>query len=167
MQAADTVKQIPSENPTPLPFRDDTILGVCTALGEDFGISSNLLRILVGVLVLVDIKIAVAVYLGLGVAVALGRLLFPPRREPVAAAAGEQAAEANDAAAAPEKLAAEPRGPLALQFSRLLLYPSGYQSQTDGLKALCGTSFLLELLLAKGPNERPIREGTTRCQQAP
>ncbi|WP_294011241.1 hypothetical protein, partial [Sphingomonas sp.] len=54
----------------------------------------------------------------------------------------------------------------ALQFATFLLYESGYQSQTDGLKALCGSSFLLSLLLAKA--EYPAdSEGKRLCQQAP
>jgi phage shock protein PspC (stress-responsive transcriptional regulator) len=100
-------EQIKFEKPTPLPFRDDTMLGVCTALSEDFGINANLLRVLVGALVLFNVTLAVAVYLGLGAAVAIGRLLFPPRRVPVQTAARIDAlVEANDAEAASETLAA-------------------------------------------------------------
>jgi phage shock protein C len=94
-------------DPTPLPFRDDTMLGICAGLGEDLGFNPNYLRIAVGSIVLVDIMLAVVVYLGLGVAVAAARLLFPPKRETVSGtAATVRNVEANDTSAAPESLAA-------------------------------------------------------------
>lgn len=106
MQAADTATQAQSANPIPLPLRDDTMLGVCAGLGEEFGFNPNILRIAIGTLVLFDVMLAAGVYLGLGVALAMGRLLFPPRRHAVASTVAGQPAQANDSAAAPETLAA-------------------------------------------------------------
>ena len=93
--------------PTPLPLRNDTMLGVCTGLGQEFGFNPNYLRVLIASLFLVSFKIAIGIYLALGLALAIGRLLFPSRRQSVADAAGAQAAlEANDAPPVPETLAA-------------------------------------------------------------
>ena len=89
--------------PTPLLLRNDTMLGVCTGLGEEFGFNPNYLRVLIASLFLVSFKIAIGIYLALGLALAVGRLLFPSRRRGVAA---RPAAEANDAAPVPATLAA-------------------------------------------------------------
>lgn len=107
MQAVDTAPQAPSAKPVALPLRDDTMLGVCAGLGEEFGLNPNILRVLLGVIVLFDIKIAVVTYLGLGLALALGRLLFPPRQPVLAEPLARQpVVESNDSGAAPETLAA-------------------------------------------------------------
>lgn len=77
--------------------RDDTFLGVCEALGQDFGINPLFLRLAFAVAVMWQPLWVVAAYLGLGLAVLASRLLFPaPRAEaPPAEAAAE--APANDA----------------------------------------------------------------------
>jgi len=106
MQAADTAPQAPTAKPIALPLRDDTMLGVCAGLGEEFGFNPNILRIAIGALVLFDVMVAAGVYLGLGVALAMGRLLFPPRRHSVAKTIAGQPVQAKDSAAAPETLAA-------------------------------------------------------------
>jgi phage shock protein PspC (stress-responsive transcriptional regulator) len=82
---------------TPLPLRNDTILGVCEAIGQDFGFSPNLLRIALCVLVIWSPMVSFAIYFGLGAAVAASRLLFPNPR-PVAiesAAVHEQPANSD------------------------------------------------------------------------
>ena len=58
-------------------FREDTILGVCQALGEDFGFNPLYLRIVFGVLLLWQPLGVIGVYLGAGVLVAFTRLLVP------------------------------------------------------------------------------------------
>lgn len=73
-------------DPTPLPLRGDTMLGVCEAIGQDFGFHPNWLRLAFAAPVLWNPWIAFAIYLGLGVVVAFSRLIAPPRREPVPAA---------------------------------------------------------------------------------
>jgi len=77
----------PAFDSTPLPLRGDTMLGVCEALGQDFGFHPNWLRLVLGSVVLWSPWMAFAIYLGLGVIVALSRIIAPPRREVVAAAA--------------------------------------------------------------------------------
>ena len=62
---------------TPLPLRNDTILGVCEAIGEDFGFNANYLRVLLGAVVVFNIWAAFAAYLGLGLVVLASRMLFP------------------------------------------------------------------------------------------
>lgn len=64
----------------PLPLRSYTFLGVCEAIGEDFGFNANYLRVPLGAIVVFNIWAAVAAYLALGVLVLASRLLFPTRR---------------------------------------------------------------------------------------
>lgn len=61
-------------------LRDDTFLGVCQAIGQDFGFSPNWLRIMFGAGVLFSLEYTVIAYLALGVLVLAARLLFPDRR---------------------------------------------------------------------------------------
>lgn len=58
-------------------FREDTMLGVCEALGEDFGFNPLYLRIVLGTCLLWQPVGVIAVYLGLGVVVAISRLTVP------------------------------------------------------------------------------------------
>ena len=103
--AADNLSS--DERPVPLPLRNDTMLGVCAALGEDLGINANYLRVAIGSMVIFNVVWAIGLYLALGVIVGASRLLFPARRVPAShRAAGRPTPEANDAAAAPESLAA-------------------------------------------------------------
>ena len=64
---------------TPLPLRNDTLLGVCQALGEDFGINPQLLRIAFALAMVLHPANVVLAYLALGVVVLLSRLVFPSR----------------------------------------------------------------------------------------
>ena len=66
-----------------LPLRSDTMLGVCEAIGQDFGFNANWLRLALGSLVLWNPWGAFAIYLGLGVIVGLTRLIAPQRTIPV------------------------------------------------------------------------------------
>lgn len=84
------------DDQTPLPLRAHTILGVCEAIGEDFGFSPNWLRIPLAASVLVSPTTAVAAYVALGVVVLASRLLFP---KPKAAAAAEADANSETLAA--------------------------------------------------------------------
>jgi phage shock protein PspC (stress-responsive transcriptional regulator) len=82
-----------------LPLRAHTILGVCEAIGEDFGFNPMLLRIPLAVAVLWSPQMAVAGYLALGLVVLASRLLFPKPKPAAAEAvmleAGEQVIPAN------------------------------------------------------------------------
>ena len=93
-------------DPTPLPLRGDTMLGVCEALGQDFGFHPNWLRLAFAAPVLWNPWVAFAIYLALGVVVAISRLIAPQRRETVAAAAPlHLAAESEPASEAREEVA--------------------------------------------------------------
>jgi len=58
------------------------MLGVCEALGQDFGFHPNLLRVALGALVLWSPWAALGIYLGLGAIVGLSRLVAPQRLVP-------------------------------------------------------------------------------------
>jgi hypothetical protein len=80
-------------------LRNDTILGVCEAIGRDFGFNPNFLRIPLAGGVLLSPVAAFGIYFALGIAVLASRLLFPaPRRlaaapQSAAAPAASQRAE--------------------------------------------------------------------------
>lgn len=67
--------------------RDDTLLGVCFAIGQDFGFNPTWLRMLFAVPLLWSPPVAVGAYLGLGAVVALSRWLVPEPRPDEAAPA--------------------------------------------------------------------------------
>jgi phage shock protein PspC (stress-responsive transcriptional regulator) len=71
---------------TPLPLRAHTILGVCEALGEDFGFNPAFLRIPLATCVIWSPMIAFGTYFGLGAVVLLSRLLFPRPKDQAAVA---------------------------------------------------------------------------------
>lgn len=105
MQSADTAQHIQTENrAVPLILRNDTMLGVCTGLGQEFGFNPNYLRVAIASLFLVSFKIAIGLYLALGIALMIGKLLVPAKR--AAKASVQPQIEANDAEALPETLAA-------------------------------------------------------------
>ena len=64
-------------NEVALPLRSHTILGVCEAVGEDFGFNPTFLRVPFAALVLWSPLMAFAAYLALGAVVFASRLLFP------------------------------------------------------------------------------------------
>lgn len=65
------------QNQIALPLRNHTILGVCEAIGEDFGFNPVLLRVPFAALVLWSPVIAIAAYFAVGAVVLLSRVLFP------------------------------------------------------------------------------------------
>ena len=71
---------------TALPLRDHTILGVCEAIGEDFGFNPIFLRVPLAACVLFSVKYSIAAYLALGVVVLASRLIFPQPKVRSAAA---------------------------------------------------------------------------------
>ncbi|HEY0027664.1 MAG TPA: PspC domain-containing protein [Allosphingosinicella sp.] len=87
-------------------LRDDTVLGVCQALGEDFGISPVWLRVLAATLLLWNPQAVIAGYLLAGVLVLASRLLFPRPR-----------AKAAEAVEAPAPAAAEPEAQVELPLA--------------------------------------------------
>jgi phage shock protein PspC (stress-responsive transcriptional regulator) len=60
-----------------LPLRSHTILGVCEAIGEDFGFNPTLLRVPFAAIVLWSPLAAIGAYFALGAVVLASRLLFP------------------------------------------------------------------------------------------
>jgi len=75
--------------------RDDTLLGICVALGEDFGFNPVYLRILLAAIVLWSLPAALGAYVALGVPVAISRWLAPDpvRAEDVVPEASDSANE--------------------------------------------------------------------------
>ncbi|MEO7277570.1 MAG: PspC domain-containing protein [Sphingomicrobium sp.] len=68
------------DNPVSLPMRHHTILGVCEAIGEDFGFNPTYLRVPFAATVLYSPTYAVLAYFALGLVVLMSRLLFPKAR---------------------------------------------------------------------------------------
>src|SRR3954454_13031826 len=92
------------QNQVALPMRAHTILGVCEAIGEDFGFNPVLLRIPFAATVLWSPTLTLAIYFALGAVVLASRLLFPRTKAAVAevgvpahSAANEQRELANAA----------------------------------------------------------------------
>ena len=65
------------DNQVALPLRSHTILGVCEALGEDFGFNPIFLRIPLAASVIWNPMIAIGTYFALGAVVLASRLVFP------------------------------------------------------------------------------------------
>jgi phage shock protein C len=84
------------ENQVALPLRSHTILGVCEAIGEDFGFNPILLRVLLAATVLWSPLMAITGYFALGAVVLLSRVLFPKPKDANDQVAGEQPAPANE-----------------------------------------------------------------------
>ena len=91
-------KEMTMTNQTPLPLRHDTILGVCEAVGQDFGFNPLWLRLAFIAPIFFAPAATVGAYLGLGVVVGATRLLF--RDKP----ASEQAVDATATVVAEEPL---------------------------------------------------------------
>ena len=85
--------QVAHQEPA-LPFRGDTFLGVCEAVGQDLGFHPNWLRIPFAAMILWNPPVIIGSYLALGCVVAVTRLAFPDRvaaKPEAAAPAGESA----------------------------------------------------------------------------
>jgi phage shock protein C len=90
------------ENQVALPLRSHTILGVCEAVGEDFGFNPTYLRIPFAASVLYSPTYAVLAYLAFGLVVLASRLLFPKKTKPAAEATVRPEARISVADEAPE-----------------------------------------------------------------
>jgi phage shock protein PspC (stress-responsive transcriptional regulator) len=95
------VQMISEPTYTPLPLRSHTILGVCEAIGEDFGFNPTWLRVPFAATVLISPLMSIGAYFALGAVVLASRLLFPRPKsapavveEPVAANEQSELAEA-------------------------------------------------------------------------
>lgn len=67
-------------------FRNDTILGVCEALGHDLGFNPNFLRVPLGAGIIFAPLAMVGIYLALGAMVFVSRTFFPDKVQQVAPA---------------------------------------------------------------------------------
>lgn len=83
-------------NQIALPLRSHTILGVCEAVGEDFGFNPTFLRVPFAAIVLYSPMYAVGAYFALGLVVLASRLLFPKAKSESVAAAHNEAAPVNE-----------------------------------------------------------------------
>ncbi|MEA3062436.1 MAG: phage shock protein [Sphingomonadales bacterium] len=81
---------------TNLLLRDDTMLGVCQGLGEDFGFNPIWLRIAFGAMLLINPIAVIGTYLGLGLLVATSRLTVPARSRGTAVADAPMSASFED-----------------------------------------------------------------------
>ena len=84
------------QSPVALPLRAHTILGVCEAIGEDFGFNPVFLRVPFAAAVLWSPTLTFATYFLLGAAVLASRLLFPRSRQALAAQTEVPLAPANE-----------------------------------------------------------------------
>lgn len=82
-------------NQVALPLRSHTILGVCEAIGEDFGFNPVFLRIPLAAMVIWSPMVAFGLYFGLGAVVLASRLLAP-KAQPEAVEVGEEPVVANE-----------------------------------------------------------------------
>lgn len=73
---------------TNLFLRNDTILGVCEAIGQDFGFNPNWLRVAFCAPIFWNPAVVIGAYLVLGLLVAATRFALP-NRQPAAAAPAE------------------------------------------------------------------------------
>ena len=78
-------------------FRNDTVFGVCEALGQDFGFNPIYLRIAFAAPLIFNPTLVIGAYLATGALVFASRILFPvrlrkPRRAKAEAAAPAQVA---------------------------------------------------------------------------
>jgi phage shock protein C len=88
--------------PTNLILRGDTILGVCEALGQDFGISPTWFRVAFCAPIFWNPVLVISAYLGIGLLVAASRFAFPDRTVDVHTSAPAQ--PAVDTASASEEV---------------------------------------------------------------
>jgi phage shock protein C len=85
------------EDQIAIPLRSHTILGVCEAIGADFGFNPVFLRVPFAAVVLYSIPLAIGAYFALGGLVLLSRLLFPkPRAKQLNSSEGQSQLPANE-----------------------------------------------------------------------
>ena len=72
---------------TNLMLRNDTILGVCEAIGQDFGFNPNWLRVAFCIPMFWNPTLVMGAYLTLGILVAAIRFAFPDKRAQIGKAA--------------------------------------------------------------------------------
>ena len=93
--ARDTQPVIQEHQPA-LPFRGDTMLGVCEGIGQDLGFNPTYLRVVFASLFYFGPVLVVGSYLALGAGLALARWLYPVPAAPVGQAAANPTVPAAD-----------------------------------------------------------------------
>ena len=83
-------------NQVALPLRSHTILGVCEAVGEDFGFNPVLLRVPFAASVIYNPLLAIGTYLALGMVVFASRWFFPKAEMTSEQPVGEKPEPANE-----------------------------------------------------------------------
>ena len=83
-------------NQVALPLRSHTILGVCEAIGEDFGFNPVFLRIPLAAMVIWSPMVAFGLYFALGAVVLASRLLAPKAQAEAQEMRGEEPRAANE-----------------------------------------------------------------------
>jgi len=66
-----------TDNQPALPFRQHTLLGVCEAIGEDFGFNPQILRVALAAMLFWSPAAAFGAYAAIALAVLLARTLYP------------------------------------------------------------------------------------------
>lgn len=79
-----------------LPFRSDTILGVCEGIGQDLGFNPLYLRLAFAGLFYFNPVVVIGSYVALGAGLALARWLYPVPAALVVQTAADPAAPAAD-----------------------------------------------------------------------
>ena len=74
------IADLPASKPNML-TRNDTMLGICQSLGDDFGFNPDFLRVALGIVLIWQPILAIAAYLAIGIVVLAARLLFPNRAD--------------------------------------------------------------------------------------
>jgi phage shock protein PspC (stress-responsive transcriptional regulator) len=88
-------------------FRDDTVLGVCEALGQDFGFNPFFLRAALAASLLWNPAVIIGGYIAVAIVIGLVRIAFPdPRKAEVAEAAPAPATVEAQHELEPQPLAA-------------------------------------------------------------
>ncbi len=77
-------------------FRNDTLLGVCEALGADLHFNPNFLRVPLAAGIVIAPMLMVAIYFGLGALVFVSRTFFPDRIPQAPASKPEPAVRADN-----------------------------------------------------------------------
>lgn len=72
---------VTTTNTTPLPLRNDTLLGVCEGLGQEFGINATWLRLAFVLPLFFQPILTIAAYFTAGAVLALARWLIPTKAE--------------------------------------------------------------------------------------
>jgi phage shock protein PspC (stress-responsive transcriptional regulator) len=77
-------------------LRNDTLLGVCEALGQDLNFHPNFLRVPLATGIVIAPMLMVAIYLGLGALVFVSRTFFPDRTQTIAQTKSDPVVEADN-----------------------------------------------------------------------